>query len=140
MSKDEKNDLKQFKPCLDTLLWLWGGNYDSWIAEVIEMHFSDDLELCPVCKSEWVYEGQWNWYVKDEEIHKVYQNLANGSKEKYATDGLTDKCCSQCYEDGLGDNMNDQYIRHLYWKYQTYNAVGCEGDPSKCDYCFEASE
>ena len=140
-----KKKAKQFAPCLDTLLWLWGnGVAQEDIGEVIENEFSDYCELCPVCKSEWVYEGQWNRYVEDKHIHNVYQNLANGAKSiDSAVSGYTEKCCSTCHnEDGLGDNIDNtegSYIRHLCWEYQTWKEYGCEGDKDTCDYCLDES-
>lgn len=142
---NDKEEPKRFEPCLDTLLWLWKEEIArKEIEEIIEVHFSDYCELCPVCNIEWVYEGQWNWYVDDAEMHKVYQNLANGDSSIHsAIDGLTEKCCSTCFnEDGLGDNIDNKkgsYIRHLCYKYGTWKEYGCEGDIDTCDYCYQES-
>ena len=109
--EEPKEEPKRFEPCLDTLLFAWENVYgkaQKQIAEIIELHFTGYCDLCPVCKTEWVYEGQWNWYVKDKYMHKVRQELSNGIKLKYALNGYTDKCCEGCYyEDSQGcTNMN----------------------------------
>ena len=106
--EEPKEEPKRFEPCFDTLLWLWKEEIaQEEIREIIEGG-DYDAELCPVCKTEWVYEGQWNWYVKDEYMHKVRQELSNGIKLEYALNGYTDKCCEVCYyEDSYGcTNMN----------------------------------
>ena len=129
------------KFCLDTLLWLWNEDVGrEQIRELIENEFAGYCELCPVCKSEWVYEGQWNHYVEDDYMHKVYQNLANGAKSiASASQGLTSNCCSKCYEGVLSentDNTEGSYIRHLCYEYGTWKEHGCEGS---CVHCVEVT-
>ena len=132
----------EFEPCLDTMLWLHKEYDFEDIEEIIQSEFGDYCELCPVCRSNWVYEGQWCWYVEGQYMHKVHQKLADGSKDiDSATSGLTDKCCETCYnEDGLGeelDNKEGSYIRHLCYEYGTWKEYGCEGDTDTCRYCAE---
>ena len=143
--EEPKEEPKEFEPCLDTMIWLHkiaGLNYFEDIEEIIENEFGDYCELCPVCRSNWVFEGQWCWYVEDQYMHRVYQELANGAKSiNSAASGLTDKCCETCYyEDGLGeelDNKEGSYIRHLCYEYGTWKEYGCEGDTETCVYCAE---
>ena len=131
---------KKFVPCLDTLIWLYKERDFKDIAEIIEDEFSDYCESCPVCRSNWVHEGQWNWYVDDGDMHMVYQNLANGSKSlDYATKGISQKCCDVCYEElrENTDTSKGSYLRHLFYEYGTWKEYGCEGDTETCIYCAE---
>tara|TARA_R100000656_G_scaffold27278_3_gene23898 strand:+ start:500 stop:1024 length:525 start_codon:yes stop_codon:yes gene_type:complete len=142
-------DFSEFEPCLDTLLWLHK-EYDfepfnielKDIERIIENVFGDYCELCPVCRSNWVFEGQWCWYVPSGRMHRVYQELSNGASSiDYASEGQSDPCCETCYyEDGLSeelDNKEGSYIRHLCYVYGTWKEYGCEGDTETCVYCAE---
>jgi hypothetical protein len=102
----KKAEPKEFEPCLDTMIWLYKEHDFEDIVEVI-VEGNYNAELCPVCRSNWVKEGQWCWYVQDQYMHKVYQELANGAKSiDYASARYSEPCCETCYrEDGLGDNI-----------------------------------
>ena len=93
--EEPKEEPKEFEPCLDTMIWLHkiaGLNYFEDIEEIIENEVGDYCELCPVCRSNWVFEGQWCWYVEGQYMHRVYLELANGAKSiNSAASGLTDK-------------------------------------------------
>ena len=141
MKEEPKEEPKEFEPCLDTMIWIYKEyDFEDIVEEIEEGNY--DAELCRVCCDNFVFEGQWCWYVKDQYIHKVYQELANGASSiDSATSGLTDKCCETCYyEDGLGENLDNKegsYIRHLCYEYGTWKEYGCKGDTDTCVYCAE---
>ena len=134
----KKEEPKEFEPCLDTMIWLHKQRYHADVRELIEEVYNG--EQCPVCCDDFVFEGQWNWYVDDGDMHMVYQNLANGSKSlDYATEGISQKCCDVCYEElkESTDTSKGSYLRHLFWEYGTWKEYGCEGDTETCVYCVE---
>ena len=136
---EKKEETKEFEPCLDTLIWLYKEHSIEDIANIIE-EGNYDAELCRVCWNNFVFEGQWNWYVDDGDMHIVYQNLANGSKSlDYATHGIDQKCCDVCYEElkKNTDTSKGSYLRHLFYEYGTWKEHGCEGDTETCVYCAE---
>ena len=106
--EEPKEKPKRFEPCLDTLLWLWKEEIaQEQIREIIE-EGDYDAELCPVCKDNWVYDGQWYHYVKRDILYKAYERVHEYLDLGYAIEGLTDECCEGCYyEDGHAGNMNE---------------------------------
>ena len=65
-------------------------------------------DLCPVCETHWVYDGQWYHYVKRDILYKAYERVHEHLALDHAIEGLTDECCEGCYyEDGHAGNMNE---------------------------------
>ena len=123
-----KKKQEAFSPCKRTVMWLWDkGAYD-WdnFVDIITNQFGG--ELCPECETHWVFEGQWSHSVADEDMHKVYQRMANGDKHKYLTDGLTYESCEECAVDWETD-----FVKHLARRYNTWGATPC--DPKTCVFC-----
>ena len=98
-------------------MWLWDkGAYD-WdkFVDIITKQFGG--ELCPECEIHWVFEGQWSHSVADEDMHKVYQRIANGDKHKYLTDGLTYESCEECAVD-----WETETVKEMFQEYDTWGA------------------
>ena len=124
-----KKEQEVFSPCKRTVMWLWdktsGGDWDKFV-DIITNQFGG--ELCHECETHWVFDGQWWRSVADEDMHKVYQRMANGVKHKYLTDGLTYYSCEECAVDWETD-----YVKHLARRYDTWGAWPC--DSETCVYC-----
>ena len=137
----KKEEPKEFEPCLDTMIWLYKEHDIEDIAEIIE-EGNYHAELCRVCCDNFVFDGQWCWYVPNENMHRVYQELVNGAKSiGHASERHSKPCCDTCYyEDGLGEDLENKegsYIRHLCYEYGVWKEYGCEGDTDTCAHCAE---